>query len=100
MYSDEEEDEEEELLVGGDSDLLLNFLYVEEFSEIKIDNLDMKGLDKRVEFILDRVVEFEVIDDECELFYLWINSLEINKNEKVEEWFGLLCWGIKFLMGL
>lgn len=70
MYSDEEEDEEEELLVGGDSDLLLNFLYVEEFSEIKIDNLDMKGLDKRVEFILDRVVEFEVIDDECELFYL------------------------------
>lgn len=100
MYSDEEEDEEEELLAGGDSDLLSNLSHVEESSEMKTDNQDTKGSDKRVELTLDRVAELEVTDDECELFYPRTNSSEINKNEKVEERPGLLRRGTKSSMGL
>lgn len=100
MYSNEEEDEEDELLAGGDSDLLSNLSHVEESSEMKADNPEGKGSDKRVELTLDRVAELEVTDDECELFYPRTISSEINKNEIVEERPGLLRRGTKSSMGL
>lgn len=100
MYSNEEEDEEDELLAGGDSDLLSNLSHVEESSEMKADNPEGKGSDKRVELTLDRVAELEVTDDECELFYPQTISSEINKNEIVEERPGLLRRGTKSSMGL
>lgn len=100
MYSNEEEDEEDELLAGGDSDLLSILSHVEESSEMKADNPEGKGSDKRVELTLDRVAELEVTDDECELFYPRTISSEINKNEIVEERPGLLRRGTKSSMGL
>lgn len=100
VYSDEEEDEEEELLAGGDSDLLSNLSHVEESSEMKTENPEGKGSEKRVELTLDRVAELEVTDDECELFYPRTNSSEVNKNEMVEERPGLLRRGTKSSMGL
>lgn len=100
MYSNEEEDEEDELLAGGDSDLLSDLSHVEESSEMKADNPEGKGSDKRVELTLDRVAELEVTDDECELFYPRTISSEINKNEIVEERPGLLRRGTKSSMGL
>lgn len=100
MYSNEEEDEEDELLAGGDSDLLSDLSHIEESSEMKADNPEGKGSDKRVELTLDRVAELEVTDDECELFYPRTISSEINKNEIVEERPGLLRRGTKSSMGL